>query len=982
MFLGLGSATAATVDLPALDPGDPVTASADEGSTWTQGSYEVWVLRGNCVITQGNSTARSREAVLWIDRDNEMDGGRRKVIAYLEGDVRLQFDRDGAVAGLNDETWFGRFFTEVDIRVQPARVATRPQQLPPIYQRGLARREPAIAGAIRRTQYSEFTNQTSPVDVPSPQSRRIRVFPRSDVPVQAQWFPDRATNQWIGIIDAGVNLIVDGLPEFGSIDVSTDRLVIWTYGVEELDLSGQTPQPSGIPLEIYMEGNIVFRQGERVIHADRMYYDVSNQIGMVLDAELFTPVPNYEGLVRLRAEVLQQIGKGRFFAQNALITSSLMGRPGYRLETGSAYFEDFQRPVIDPATGMPIVDVETDEPLVAHDRLLTAQNNFLYVEELPIFYWPSITTDLTRPTTYIRRAQIRNDSSFGTQVLTTWDAYQLFGIRNQPEGTDWDISLDYLSKRGFGHGTTYTYQSDNFLGIPGPTAGLFDYWGIDDHGRDRLGEDRRDLEPDKDYRYRMLWQHRQMLLGDYQLSAEVDWISDRTFLPQYFDEEWDQLRNHTTGVELKRYLDNTSWSIVADARINEFLTQTEWLPRADHFWIGESLLNDAFTWYEHSSAGYGRLRPAEPPQNPADSNWVDRLDWESEVEGERLVTRQEIDWPFQLGPVKVVPYVLGELGHWGEALDGEDIQRAYGQAGIRASLPMWRVDPSVEDDLFNVHGIAHKVVFEGEFVFAESNRDLAEFPLYDPVDTDNIEFFRHRFADYTFPGAIPREFDERYYALRSGLGGWVSSPSSEVADDLMALRLGLEQRWQTKRGMPGCRRILDWVTLDTNLSLFPKDEDNFGELVGLVDYDFRWHVGDRLTLASDGIFDFFDQGQRVVNVGGFLSRPPRGSLYLGLRLLDGPVSDTVLTASYSYLMSPKWLSSLGLSVDLGDRNIGQDFQITRIGESFLVSAGVTVDAARDNVSALLSIEPRFLPKGRLGRVAGARIPPPGLTTLE
>ena len=34
-----------------------------------------------------------------------------------------------------------------------------------------------------------------------------------------------------------------------------------------------------MPLEIYMEGNIVFRQGDRTVYADRMFYDVRRQIG-------------------------------------------------------------------------------------------------------------------------------------------------------------------------------------------------------------------------------------------------------------------------------------------------------------------------------------------------------------------------------------------------------------------------------------------------------------------------------------------------------------------------------------------------------------------------------------------------------------------------------------------------------------------------------------------------------------------------------
>jgi hypothetical protein len=82
-------------------------------------------------------------------------------------------------------------------------------------------------------------------------------------------------------------------------------------------------------------------------------------------------------------------------------------------------------------------------------------------------------------------------------------------------------------------------------------------------------------------------------------------------------------------------------------------------------------------------------------------------------------------------------------------------------------------------------------------------------------------------------------------------------------------------------------------------------------------------------------------------------------------------------------MSPKWVSSFGTSFDLGnDGNIGQRLTITRIGESLLVSAGFNVDASRGNVGAMLSVEPRFLPKTRLGQAGGVRIPVAGAYGLE
>ena len=142
-------------------------------------------------------------------------------------------------------------------------------------------------------------------------------------------------------------------------------------------------------------------------------------------------------------------------------------------------------------------------------------------------------------------------------------------------------------------------------------------------------------------------------------------------------------------------------------------------------------------------------------------------------------------------------------------------------------------------------------------------------------------------------------------------------------------------------------------------------------------------MGDRVTLTSDGLFDFFDDGQQLISFGAFLARPPRGSLYVGMQLLDGPIQHSVLSMSYSYRMSPKWVSTFGTSIDLRkDGNIGQNFSIARIGESLIVRAGFNVNTARDNVGVNFSIEPRFLPSSRLTRIGGAQIEPAGVYGLE
>ena len=89
--------------------------------------------------------------------------------------------------------------------------------------------------------------------------------------------------------------------------------------------------------------------------------------------------------------------------------------------------------------------------------------------------------------------------------------------------------------------------------IPGHVAGLADFWGIQDHGIDNLGQGRSAVPPEASYRYRLFWQHRELLPYDLQLSAELGWISDRNFLEEYYKSEWDELKDETTGVELKQH---------------------------------------------------------------------------------------------------------------------------------------------------------------------------------------------------------------------------------------------------------------------------------------------------------------------------------------------------------------------------------------------------------------------------------------------
>ncbi|MFM7207277.1 MAG: hypothetical protein ACKO4T_11490 [Planctomycetaceae bacterium] len=1054
---------------------------ATQAARWTEGSYDVWHLTGGVRIVQGATEASAHEAVVWIEQRpadvaEEADAAAaaprvRSVLVRMAGDVKVTAATGSDAPGpatVRGPRWAGRFWTLRDPRLDFASVvgSTAP---PPLYEQPPEATVVAAGGGvddgsavylaaaeeapIEQAQFSEFGAPAGPAVPAAAPARRLRAFPRSSVPLAIKWLPSPSGNEWIAVITSGVNLVIDGVDPAGPLDISADRLVIWTRGSAQPDLDGAAAQGADVPLELYMEGNVVFRQGQRVVEAENMFYDVPRSSGVITGATVLTPVDNYSGAVRLRADVLRQVDRSRFVAQQTGLTSSRLGVPTWEFRSRELEFTDEQVPLAGPG-GQPLIDPVTGEPQVEHQQFITSRGNTATLLGVPVLWWPILATNAKKPTFYINDLQLKNDRIFGTQILTGWDAFQVFGWRRPPDGVDWDFDVDYLSYRGPGGGTSLLYNRPSFLGLQTPASGDLDAWFIGDVGRDNVGLYRRGLDypgfPSRTFRGRTFWRHRQdlggtteSLFGGWQARGTAGWISDMNFLEEYYEAEWEEGYEQRTWIDLRRPVENRELRLLSSARLNPFFTQTEWWPRLDHYFMGQPLLYDAVSWYEHSGVAYARQALPQTPTVGQGRNIWTLLPYEANVIGERVATRQELDLPFQAGAVKLVPYALGDLAHWGEALDGSPLDRAYGQVGIRSSLPMWTADNSVESQLWNLHGLAHKVVFEAEFAYADATQSVDQLPLYDQIDDDTINQYRRNipywdlhglahkvvfesefsYADSTqdmnqlplydqidddtinqyrrnIPywdfGAIPGQpiplplttvfgpqakYDPRSYLVRRGMGGWVTGPA-EIAQDLTAFRVAARQRWQTKRGPAGNRRIIDWITFDVDGELFPVTGQNFGQTMGLWQYDFRWHVGDRTTILSTADVDFFSGGQQLYTVGAMLSRTPRGSLYIGFNEFGGPISASVLVGSYTYRMSPKWASSFGSALNLRGMNIGQNFQLTRIGESFLMTFGFNVDYSRNNVGVTFNLEPRFLSRTQFASRSGIDLPMAGAYGLE
>ena len=88
-------------------------------------------------------------------------------------------------------------------------------------------------------------------------------------------------------------------------------------------------------------------------------------------------------------------------------------------------------------------------------------------------------------------------------------------------------------------------------------------------------------------------------------------------------------------------------SLLGQARLDNFVTETQWLPRFDHYLLGQSLADDWLTWFEHTSLGYAEFKVATLPSAAAGDEAVSHLPWEPRnFSGGRYVSRNEIDLPW------------------------------------------------------------------------------------------------------------------------------------------------------------------------------------------------------------------------------------------------------------------------------------------------------------------------------------------------
>ena len=734
----------------------------------------------------------------------------------------------------------------------------------------------------------------------------------------------------------------------------------------------------------------------------------------------------------------------------AVTTGSRFANPGYRFTSNSVDVEQ----VVD---NRELENTDRTTPFNKDDLtwLIDARTNLFFVGPIPVFYLPRFRVEADDLNPPIQGISFATNNFFGQQFRTDYDMFNLLGQRHPPEIDVWNLDVDLpcaardkKDGQGIASGTEIGWYGSDLIndlndpwhkkknwrrgqGRSQPPEQLRrllrrlqplrrlarrarrrpgGHHGLAEQQRGRSGGVHPALQPvlhreprhlpggrhrpplavvrDQGYPARPGFpgQRRDRLLLRPQLPGAVLQAPFRRRarpgepgLPDQAESEHSRLR---------RFL--------AETNLQTWQTETQWYPKGDYYRLGDSLLGNRLTYFQHTGADYANVHTAAEVNNKTIFAYlpIDPIsNTKGTFESGRLYTAHEVDLPINFGFMRVTPYVQGQAVGWNNqdrrALGRPDLGRDRWGPGP-TSCSMEGDIPNVESELFNIHGLNHKIDFVADFRDAYSNVPINSLGVQDDLDDNALEYTRRYFALTNYVGGLlPAQYDPRALLLRRGLSPITGT--TDIQASIETLKLGIHQRLQTKRGQEGRRHINDYMVFDLDTTYFPNAaRDNFNKPFGQNFYNFEWYIGDRTSILSYGWFEFWKVGGdpylayntsldrndpfglHIITSGISITRIPKGNIFIGYSIVNtGPINTSALNAQYSYWLSPKWFGTVSESYDFGNHILlAATGSLTRIGADYLTSVGLSVIPLTHTYQFVVSISPRLSPNMQFGSSSG------------
>ena len=759
---------------------------------------------------------------------------------------------------------------------------------------------------------------------------------------------------------------------------------------------------------IYLEGDVIATDGRYTLRGPRVYYDVQKNKAVVLDAVFWT----YDSLRRLplyvRAESIRQRSSNEFVAKKARLATSSFFEPDFSV--GASTVTITRRPAEAPPQGIiPTVsgwvrgsgsgtgegsgaaladaggygrgyDLDTDYPSqgsggpapMGSENYLDAKGITLNAEGVPFFYWPSYSGTIDEPMLRDLRAESHSGSGFA--IKTRWNAYNLLGLRGTAF-TRADLLLDAYFSRGPGVGTRLEWAG------PDTRGNAFLYGLFDDRGTDVLKTGAR-IKNRGDNRGLVLTEHRVDFDDNWSFFGELSYQSDATFVESFYPEMAELRREFTTQAYVRRVEDNTMFAARLKGSFNNFSTNEYQLlsqgysvtktPELQYIRQADPLLSDWFgdtlTWtheYRFSRMATKLDRARLDQRGIADQvnslrlfgllpnqTIYDNLRTQGFLPQDvyRFDAREEVNAKLELGPVNVVPFMVGRVTGYDHKFETfsrnteDDRYRFWGSTGLTANTQIQRVDDSVESRLLDLHRMRHIIEPNATLYTSATNRKGNTLPVYDQ-DVEGIS---------------------------KGTVG----------------RLGVNQIWQTQRGRPGRYYNVDVFTLDANYLNSSRDTELTSPVGRFLDFrpelsscgEFgtvygSWRVTDATTLTGGSVYDIDRKAQARTSAGISIQQSPDFVTAFDYRHLNA-LDLTTVGANMSYRLASQYILGVGTSYDTtrGEfqsigASISRDFQSLRLG--FNVAHSVISNESRFGFTLTPKLEQA---RGRLP-ILGEQGPP-------
>jgi LPS-assembly protein len=700
--------------------------------------------------------------------------------------------------------------------------------------------------------------------------------------------------------------------------------------------------------------DVVIRYGEVLIYCDYAQYNpdtrdvlTTGNVRIYREGQLFT---GERALYNLETKRLSAADfRGEFtpfrFAGESL---SSLGSNTYLIKDG--IFSTSDNSKLDYYIKAKTIRVYPNDRIIFNDVTL-------YVGRTPVFWFPYVYQSLNK------------DQGFTITpgYTSKWGAY-LLGAYQFPLGEGWSarLRLDLLADRGVAGGLESEWEN----GKGKRDWGRFRFYAINDQspGTNKTGLEREEIDHG---RYRISLQARQYITEDIYATVDINKLSDARFLEDFDEGAFRKNPNPDNAISLTYWNEDFTVTLLGRQNINDDnFDGTERLPEAYLDMKRQQVFKTPIFYEGETSAGFLRR------------NFSDQSAFQ-DYDTFRADTFHQLILPLRIkDAVNVIPRIGIRGTYYG------DTGTYFDQTVTTIEEEMRDIGNGLTETALREVTTTERLLREGGSVFrpvvnAGFEVSTKFSKAYENVQSRawGLDGLRHVVAPwlnfaYTYSGEDPvniLQFDRLNRSTQLPPIDYPQFNSIDSIDSGTILRLGVDQRWQTRRD----NQTINWLEWSTYFDTFIDRPENGismlsdGGTFSNIYNRFRWVPLPWMSLDLATQLPILDEGFNEVNtnVNFMVNRDMRFSI--GHRYISGNplfIDSNLLNIGGYFRVGDHWGFSFRESYEFEDSTLeSQRYELHRDLSSWIASLGFVV---RDNRGAedygvILTFTLKDLPNLRL-----------------